>query len=55
MIFQIMIMRKRKIGRLYFFNTLDWLGFQIINKKIKDKKYICYFKDAVLDWYDDFF
>ena len=46
---------KKKDWASLFFNTLDWLGFQIVHKKINDKKYICYFKDAVLDWYDDFF
>jgi hypothetical protein len=46
---------KKKDWASLFFNTLDWLGFLIINKKIKDKKSICYFKDAVLGWYNEFF
>lgn len=48
-------LEKKKDWASLFFYTLDWFGFLVIKKEIKDKKYICYFKDAILAWYDEFF
>lgn len=38
-----------------FFNTLEWFSFLVNSNKIKDHKTINFFKDAVLDWYDELF
>jgi hypothetical protein len=48
-------MEAKKDWAILFFSTLDWLGFLIINGKIKDGKYVEYFKDGILEWRKDLF
>ena len=38
-----------------FFNQLEWFSFLINEKKINDEKLIEFFKDAIIDWYDNIF
>ena len=38
-----------------FFNTLEWFSFLVNSNKIKDDKTIDFFKDAVINWYDELF
>ena len=38
-----------------FSNTLEWFSFLVNTNKIKDDKTIDFFKDAVIDWYDELF
>lgn len=38
-----------------FFNTLEWFSFLVNKNKIKDRETVNFFKDAVIDWYDNIF
>jgi hypothetical protein len=37
------------------FNTLEWYAFLVNKNEIKDKSIIKYFKDTILDYYEDNF
>ena len=38
-----------------FFNTLEWFAFLVNEKKIKDGKIRSFFKDAIIEWYEELF
>lgn len=38
-----------------FFNTLEWFSFLVNTHKLKDSKTINFFKDSMIDWYEELF
>lgn len=38
-----------------FFNTLEWFSFLINKKKLSDKELIGFFRDAIIQYYDEIF
>jgi len=37
------------------FNSIEYFAFLVNKKYVKDKKMICFFKDAIINWYEKIF
>jgi hypothetical protein len=46
---------KLKTWEVEFFNNLEWVCFMINKKKLREKKLVLFFKDAIIGWYNDIF